>query len=360
MARIKVELSHELIDGQQVTFVAPCNCNEVDGLKVCYPGSEKEFVFKDAHGNDLTGIGELFTAGVYVNAILDVVNGYAYLLNADTNAYLEQAIKTPVFDLVELGLAAVHMSGGGAFVETDTAEIRAALDKGSVAFVIAFTDGENTIQGRITMNGANANGTYQCISIVNYATPGTVTVNITDTMILAEYSPMTNNSGGSGGSGSAAETPVFDLVAMGLSTVPMPLGYASIQADTSEIRAALRKGPAIFNIAFEFNDQTTQVMLTMAGVGDGSWYQQVTVAAFGGSAIVIVTVTENSISVSSSPPDAILGVPTSIDLSGFESNGEIVETFPDGSVKTTVMEFNSDGKPTKITDSNGNVTTLTW
>lgn len=51
---------------------------------------------------------------------------------------------------------------------------------------------------------------------------------------------------------------------------------------------------------------------------------------------------------------------TSIDLSGFESEGKIVETFADGSVITTVMEFDDNGKPTKISDSNGNVTVLTW
>ena len=50
----------------------------------------------------------------------------------------------------------------------------------------------------------------------------------------------------------------------------------------------------------------------------------------------------------------------SVDLSGFESNGRIVETYVDGSVVTTVMEFDANGKPTKITDSNGNVTVLTW
>lgn len=53
-------------------------------------------------------------------------------------------------------------------------------------------------------------------------------------------------------------------------------------------------------------------------------------------------------------------VATEIDLSAYESEGKIVETYADGSVVTTVMEFDSNGKPTKITDSNGNVTMLTW
>ena len=89
MANIKIEQSYAIADGQPVTFVAPCDCTAITGLNVTYPGGSKEFTFKDAHGNDLTGIGNLFTAGAYVKAILDIVNGYAYLQNADTNAYLE-------------------------------------------------------------------------------------------------------------------------------------------------------------------------------------------------------------------------------------------------------------------------------
>lgn len=90
MANIKVELSHEIIDGQPVTFVAPCDCTQITGLKAYYPSGSKVFTFKDAHGNDLTGIGNLFAAGAYIKAILDVTNGFAYIQNADTNAYLEK------------------------------------------------------------------------------------------------------------------------------------------------------------------------------------------------------------------------------------------------------------------------------
>lgn len=90
MANIKIELDYELIDGQPVTFAAPCDCTAITGLKVEHTGGSKVFTFKDAHGNDLTGLGNLFAAGSYVKAILDIPNGAAYLQNADTNAYLEQ------------------------------------------------------------------------------------------------------------------------------------------------------------------------------------------------------------------------------------------------------------------------------
>ena len=51
---------------------------------------------------------------------------------------------------------------------------------------------------------------------------------------------------------------------------------------------------------------------------------------------------------------------SSIDLSAFDSDGTIVETFADGSTKTTTMEFDANGNPIKITDADGNVTVLTW
>ena len=89
MARIKVQLNHEIIDGQPITFVAPCDCSDTEGLRVRYPGGVKDFIFKDSHGNDLSGIGELFLSGAYVRVLVNTVNGYAYIQNADTNKYIE-------------------------------------------------------------------------------------------------------------------------------------------------------------------------------------------------------------------------------------------------------------------------------
>lgn len=51
---------------------------------------------------------------------------------------------------------------------------------------------------------------------------------------------------------------------------------------------------------------------------------------------------------------------TAVDLSGFETEGKIVESYEDGSTNTYTFEFDSDGNPTKITDSSGNETVLTW
>ena len=102
MAKIRVDLSYTIVDGSDVVFTAPCNCSAVDGLKVCYPDGEKEFIFKDAHGNALTGIGNLFAKGALVKVILDVTNGHAFIQNADTNAYIEKTFAKKV-DKVAVG-----------------------------------------------------------------------------------------------------------------------------------------------------------------------------------------------------------------------------------------------------------------
>lgn len=97
MATIKVTSKQPIYNGSVITFTAPCDCSEVDGLKVCYPvltddaitTGYRTFEFVDAHNNVVTGIGNLFKAGAYVKVILDVDSEWAYIQNGDTNAYLE-------------------------------------------------------------------------------------------------------------------------------------------------------------------------------------------------------------------------------------------------------------------------------
>ena len=37
MPNIRVDLSYTIKDGAEITFTAPCNSDEIDGLKVSYP-----------------------------------------------------------------------------------------------------------------------------------------------------------------------------------------------------------------------------------------------------------------------------------------------------------------------------------
>jgi hypothetical protein len=96
MANIKIVVNGPLVDGHKVTFRAPSACVVVEYLDVRYvkdnAQASKLFTMKDAHGNTLTGIGNLFEEGAYVHVILDTIRGFAYLQNADTNGYLEGKI----------------------------------------------------------------------------------------------------------------------------------------------------------------------------------------------------------------------------------------------------------------------------
>lgn len=96
---IKINSECPLFDGMPVTFQAPCDCTAVDGLTVAYGDTAQHFTFRDSHGNNLAGVGNLFTAGAYVKVILNTGSGHAHIQNADTNAYLEAkfASKAPMW-----------------------------------------------------------------------------------------------------------------------------------------------------------------------------------------------------------------------------------------------------------------------
>ena len=96
MANIRVSSICPIYNGMPVTFKAPCDCTAVEGLTVSYESTGYTFTFKDAHGNTLTGLGNLFSQGALVKAILDTENGFAYLQNADTNGYLENRMARSV------------------------------------------------------------------------------------------------------------------------------------------------------------------------------------------------------------------------------------------------------------------------
>ena len=93
MADIRIDLKNGLLNGQSVVFEAPCNCTEVTGLVAYYHDGtaikSKNFSFKDAHGENVAGLGNLFGQGSYVKAVLDTTKGFAYIQNADTNSYIE-------------------------------------------------------------------------------------------------------------------------------------------------------------------------------------------------------------------------------------------------------------------------------
>lgn len=94
MSNIRIDLDTTIFDGQSLTFKSPCDCSDITGLIIYYPGVDgvqvsQQFSFTDAHGHNVGNIDELFAEDVLVKIILDTTTYKAFVQNADTNAYLE-------------------------------------------------------------------------------------------------------------------------------------------------------------------------------------------------------------------------------------------------------------------------------
>lgn len=95
MANINVVVDKTIADGYKLKFRTPCDSTMIEGLEVKYPAKNgvgtliKKFIFKDAHGTELSGVGNLFVRGVMIEVLLDVTHSVAYIQNSDTNSYIE-------------------------------------------------------------------------------------------------------------------------------------------------------------------------------------------------------------------------------------------------------------------------------
>lgn len=100
MAYIKLTLDRPIADGETLTFKAPCDGTAVNGIKVYYKNitdsevtqTSNTFVFKDANGNTLTGLDNLFVSGAYVSVVLALATNSAYIQNSATNGYLNKKV----------------------------------------------------------------------------------------------------------------------------------------------------------------------------------------------------------------------------------------------------------------------------
>lgn len=145
MAKLRVDLTEPLLNGMDIKFKAPSDCTAVDGLIVYAPDnnggiSSQVFTFKDAHGNTLTGLGNLFAVNVLVKVMVDTETGSAYIQNADTNKYLENKIANAG--------SKVNLSSSVTSTSTSTAAnsyaVKQAYDKAVDAYALAENGGSSS------------------------------------------------------------------------------------------------------------------------------------------------------------------------------------------------------------------------
>lgn len=252
---------------------------------------------------------------------------------------LSAAGESPTFDLIALGLPAVGPSSGFKGVTCDTSEIRAALDKGAVQFKVKLlkSDGVTEYEATILMGSIETVGdggskafTCSCRASGNYEIEPTVGIALTD---FAELTIM------------VTETNVMAVMA-NLLHVPSVTESANGKVLTvvnGEWQAAAPQGADITvdtELSETSENPVQNKVITQVVTEAGTAMEQL------GMAIEVMA--------------RHLAPAASIDMSAFDSEGKIVETFADGTSKTTVIEFDEGGNPVKITDGDGNVTVLTW
>lgn len=163
----------------------------------------------------------------------------------------------------------------------------------------------------------------------------------------------------------AVNTPTFDLTEL---ILPSDGSAVSLEMDTTEIRAALDKGVVEFKITLNLTESISipvSVIPSVVEVNDTT-YSCSAFYNFDANArqgVINFMVSDTAVTVwltGFNETTEEKPVATSIDLSNFDTQGQIVEGYADGSSKTTTLEFDADGNPTKITDGDGNVTTLIW
>ena len=161
MADIRIDLIEPLYDGMDIKFKAPCDCSQINGLIVYYPKDDgsgtdsRQLSFKDAHGNDLTGLGNLFAEGALVKVMVDTSDNSAYIQNAATNGYLEEKLGSGggsgwnVLKWGMLNTTATSPIFSTSDMATDVTEYNIVIPSyGFVEFeLIAFKPTANNVQG---------------------------------------------------------------------------------------------------------------------------------------------------------------------------------------------------------------------
>lgn len=159
-------------------------------------------------------------------------------------------------------------------------------------------------------------------------------------------------------------TPTLNLIEAGFPSIPYgDKNGISLEVDTTSFTDMLLQGPVkfIFNIYLPDTDIELQALMSNVYVSASSTLICVYLAPIATDLdVAVFQITPTSVKAAIYSLIAEDSPTTAIDLSGFDSSGEIVETLENGRSETTLVEFDDSGNPTKITNPDGTVITLTW
>lgn len=117
MSKIKLNLASSPVNGQQISFIAPCSSTDAECLVI----EDIEYSVVDADNVSVAGVENVWNSGAIVSAILNVDTHTAFIQNANTNTYLEGVMvkNTDLADLGKAGVAFVPTSEYGLYFKTN-------------------------------------------------------------------------------------------------------------------------------------------------------------------------------------------------------------------------------------------------
>lgn len=274
------------------------------------------------------------------------------------------------FDLTELGLPSIGGVGETVVATPDTTEIAQALQAGTVRFRLKV--GQNTIEIQTANACMPSNGVYWCTAFSDDVITGTPLMLIICVNNNNGYNEIRASISTIGGVTSET-VKTFDLVELGLPPIEIDDYGVDVETDTTEIAQALQDGTVRFRVNFAHYEEGTTIEVQPANVfvaSDGVYWCTAISEVSSRPAILTIRIANYdttkyiraNISLLEEKNHALS--PSTIDMTAFETEGKIVETYRtyggDTIQKTTTMEFDSNGNPVKIISDTGFETTLTW
>ena len=185
----------------------------------------------------------------------------------------QEAAAIPFFDLAALGLPDVTMDGMAKELETDTTDIRAALDAGPVKFAFNLEDAG---RAELVMNKVSINeyGIYMCIMPFNgglfslMIADGDIQVGVAPLITLPDVTSEDNGkimqvTNGvwslATPTGGGTEIPTYDLTAMGLPTVEVNGEVVELVTDTTQIMSDLTSRSVKVTFALSMGGEAASV-----------------------------------------------------------------------------------------------------
>ena len=260
----------------------------------------------------------------------------------------------PTIDLVSMGLDPIPNDGTTVVAPANLADIEDKLKKGVVRFQVELLEGSNAIPFEtIMLAGSVENGYVYWGSCL--IADEEIYLQFVGNQVMAYVLTFKT---------SEDELPYYDIYSMGITAIPLDGTPVQVEMTSSDIQEDLDKGPVRFKVRFMIAEgQQIEAVLVLNKISAEALGAYICATAFdfnGTSILFQLTFTETMITAYVVPLQKQTPRVTAIDMSAFDTMGQIVETYENGTSKTTTIEFDETGNPVKITDGDGNEITLIW